>query len=96
MTDPLEILDAIDRERGESFVGMIQANQVQLLRDEIVRLRAFKTRVFADVRVEVLEEAALVCDEPAKRLREELGWCAEAELLERYASAIRALKDKPR
>ena len=39
MTDPLEILDAIDRERGEGFIGMIQANQVQRLRDEIVALR---------------------------------------------------------
>lgn len=51
-SDPLEILDAIDRERGDSSIGMIQANQVQRLRDEIVALRAFKARVFADVRAE--------------------------------------------
>lgn len=41
-----------------------------------------------------LEEAAEVCTEPARRLREEMGWSAEAELLERYAAAIRKLKDR--
>lgn len=44
---------------------------------------------------EMRERAAQHCDEPAKRLREELGWSAEAELLERYAAAIRALPLTP-
>ena len=47
-----------------------------------------------DIRNSALEEAARLCAEPARKLREELGWSAEAELLERYAAAIRALKDK--
>lgn len=70
-------------------------------RDEIVVLRAMREahiRMLSanchEARNDALEEAARVCDEPAKRLREELGWSAEAELLERYAAAIRALKDK--
>lgn len=44
---------------------------------------------------EMRERAAQRCDEPAKRLREELGWSAEGELLERYAAAIRALPLTP-
>lgn len=44
---------------------------------------------------EMRERAAQHCEEPAKRLREELGWSAEAELLERYAAAIRALPLTP-
>ena len=72
---------------------------LQGARDEIVALRKLTDgdwvwKQITDARDEALEEAARVCDEPARRLREELGWSAEAELLERYAAAIRALKDK--
>ena len=72
-----------------------EASEVIRRAAELVRTQ--KEGAFADAKREVrnaaLEEAARVCDEPARRLREELGWSAEAELLERYAAAIRALKE---
>ena len=69
ISDPQAILDAIDRERGDSSIGMIQANQVQRLRDEIVgllelvgRQRAVLLKGHAEARTEALEEAAQRCD----------------------------------
>lgn len=98
-SDPLEILDAIDRERGDSLIGMIQANQVQRLRDEIVMLRekgATLVEGFAAIRAanaiadkardEALEEAAQLCQARFKRP-------LDVEALN-CARAIRALKDQ--
>lgn len=94
-SDPLEILNAIDRERGESFIGMIQANQVQRLRDEIVALRKMTDgdwvwQQITSTRDAALEEAAHECDEEAKGSSE--GFRNGCETC---AAAIRALKDKP-
>lgn len=88
-SDPLEILDAIDRERGESFIGMIQANQVQRLRDEIVALRKLTDgdwvwKQITDARAEALEEAAQICD---------LDDCVRIKA-SALAADIRALKGK--
>lgn len=71
----------------------------QRARDEIVALRAFKARVFADVRDEALEEAARVCDalydgySTAKtdQTDPEQVWL---DACDRAATAIRALKEK--
>ena len=90
-------------ENAHEFVPISEL--LKRARDEIVALRGLlehsdRTVITAVVvatpaiRAEALEEAARVCEEPARRLREELGWSAEAELLARYAGAIRALKDK--
>lgn len=104
-SDPLAILDAIDRERGDSSIGMIQANQVQRLRDEIVALRQAMTHDSAAIatlcnhaRAEALEEAAGACE----RRRDETGAREAYAVLdvESYTSAcsacaydIRALKE---
>ena len=97
-SDPLEILDAIDRERGDSSIGMIQSNQVQRLRDEIVgllelvgRQRAVLLKGHAEVRDEALEEAARECDEEAKGSGGEVAF---RDGCETCAAAIRLLKEK--
>lgn len=66
-----------------------QAEMVQRARDEIVALRAFKARVFADVRAEALDEAVRAIDDiawdwPSPRIED-----AEA-----FKVAIRALREK--
>ena len=71
------------------FAGLIDVAVMQRARDEIVALRAFQVRVFADVRAEVLEEAAHECGEEAKGSSEGF-----RDGCETCAAAIRALKDK--
>lgn len=59
-SDPLAILDAIDRERGESAIGMIQANQVQRLRAEIVALRSARNECERQFQQQVAEVGRLL------------------------------------
>ena len=105
-SDQLVILDAIDRERGASTIGMIQANQVQRLRDEVVALREDMARarrvldaqigdeVIAraqqKARAEALEEAAQVCS----KLDDDYEGAAYTIACGDCATAIHALKDK--
>ena len=95
-SDPLEILNAIDRERGESFIGMIQANQVQRLRDEIVALREQEIDRIKGMKI-AIEEAV---DVPRRRIRdaalEEAARVADGYCTDRtddVAAGIRALKN---
>lgn len=80
--DPLEILDAIDRERGESFIGMIQANQVQRLRDEIVALR------------EALDESVRLQSHYAALLNDYDGGKRMRFNSDTWLSRLRALREK--
>lgn len=99
--DALETVTELDcwLDNSNDHTTAIDRRTVLRARDEIVALRERvkyweQWEKAGSERDAALEEAARVCDEPAKRLRKELGWSAEAELLERYAAAIRALKGK--
>lgn len=111
MTDVVvaELDRYLDRDETVGFTEMVQRARDEIvalreMRDAHIRILSARLdedeenmrRWIAKARAEALEEAALVCEEPARRLREELGWSAEAELLERYAAAIRTLKERPR
>lgn len=96
-SDPLEILNAIDRERGGSFIGMIQANQVQRLRTEIVALRRtimLGPDLPALAREQALEEAATACLRKARDYVIPIGQDNYSDGCVSCAAAIRALKDK--
>ena len=95
-SDPLAILDAIDRERGDSSIGMIQSNQVQRLRTEIVALRRtimLGPDLPALAREQALEEAAKIVEAHPWHKDRELPW-RDKIIIDRSAAAIRALKEK--
>lgn len=81
-SDPLEILNAIDRERGESFIGMIQANQVQRLRTEIMALR------------EALDESVRLQSHYAALLNDYDGGKRMRFNSDTWLSRLRALREK--
>ena len=99
-SDSLEILDAIDRERGESFIGMIQENQVQRLRTEIVALRKMTDgdwvwKQITDTRDDALEEAAGLCELSAEIMQPDERRLGDAiAAVKSCAAAIRKLKEK--